>query len=1280
MREIVPYLFFAALALSGVIFGVADRSASRTSSKSTTPVAPSPVADNAPAEPTAWPTAARLIAAFYGHRLTADQPPAAATGWNGQISWQSDFLDASGTARFEGGRSSQLAPPPTLQSQVMSLRQQLSDAGHQPTVRFMIALVSDPIESSADHCDPYLDAIQRAFEAEEHLIDQHHLHWPEFLAGKTERGEPRYRREPGVILFRRLPGRMPLAGSESASGHDHSQRDTDAGSQGSGHEHPPAEIFVVFVVGETPIAGIHKPALHHAITFVDAWRRCGEEQQPIRILGPTYSGSAQSLRLALHEWVEQHDCSLAVEVLSGSATARANKEHLEFVEHIGTHALLSTFHAMYLNTEETFLAFYEEFLRKRLHASPRDVVLIHEGNTSYGDAIARGVMRLDRSRAAIAGADHHHDQILTITYPLQIGRLRTAYEQQNLLAAPATSEKLPGLFRGVDLRLDLNPRASDLPPAMSPSTPAYVERVMLSLLDAIRRENRRYVGLLGSSVEDRLFLAQLLYFRCPDVHLFCFDNNLLYTHPKYNRYLEGMVIATPYPLYPTHHHPIQGADLTLFSSDDAYGEHLACRAVVRRSLGQSLEKLRTDYTFPILGDDAHPDSLHRPPLWAVQVGKGSLVPLAVIRTEGAPDAQLAASGTYTLRLDPDWEAERLEKLDLASMAHGVGVRFAAPHQTSISPPPTFTFHGPSQAYRAVVALLSLLIVLLALGAAFRDLASSDEPALVRGFALAAGNQLRWLAIALIVLQWVAAAPVILAMHHLSVHGSEPLDRITYVVSLLGIPALALIGISLSRAYSHADLLPVERYRRQRIEREVAANRARQPFLAPVQDAVIRARAHWELRAVPIIALAGVAATAALFLADVYGLHSATDGILLAEQAGTLRARLSPLVPLLLCLTLFALVFGIRWLRAKRIDGRRTDRFASWRAVDPLAETMHRGVQALDAVARQAALPQHPRYLLAGCALVLVVASLIYLLFGAVRLTMLRDGIEWALRLGIFGVMLLAVCFICSSEALRQATVKFLDTLHPKDWSKAFDQLPKSVQEALKKQLFASAPADFSTRLSPADRRFIAESVDWFLKQVPSEQLGSRLAAAAAALKVREAICGSQNPPDDRPHIEAALLLLEAMSPADATTEMAAGHATWTAAKLRAAVAPQIAGFTIYLLEQLDRRIMASLVLVIGLMFVLNSYPFQPLRLLLAVEWGLIAAAVLVALRAFISINVNPTLSAMNKTGAGFTLDWNLAAQMIFVLGLPTLAVLSIHFPEFADLFGSAAEAVKSVKL
>jgi hypothetical protein len=104
-------------------------------------------------------------------------------------------------------------------------------------------------------------------------------------------------------------------------------------------------LLIVFVVGETPTSGVNKAALRDAldqVTWLNGWQT--SEHQPaqhlvtmfqkaanasvIRIVGPTFSGSAASLRNALDDWrhystlkVPTPGDPLSVNIVSGTATA-----------------------------------------------------------------------------------------------------------------------------------------------------------------------------------------------------------------------------------------------------------------------------------------------------------------------------------------------------------------------------------------------------------------------------------------------------------------------------------------------------------------------------------------------------------------------------------------------------------------------------------------------------------------------------------------------------------------------------------------------------------------------------------------------------------------------------------------------------------------------------------------------------------------------------------------------------------------------------------------------
>src|SRR5262249_45435234 len=91
--------------------------------------------------------------------------------------------------------------------------------------------------------------------------------------------------------------------------------------------------LVLLIVHENPGAGVHVQALENAIRLVTRWK--GPENTvpdpTVRILGPTFSGSSDSLRPALSSCAVRRVIprGFRVRVVSGSATDGGNKAAIE---------------------------------------------------------------------------------------------------------------------------------------------------------------------------------------------------------------------------------------------------------------------------------------------------------------------------------------------------------------------------------------------------------------------------------------------------------------------------------------------------------------------------------------------------------------------------------------------------------------------------------------------------------------------------------------------------------------------------------------------------------------------------------------------------------------------------------------------------------------------------------------------------------------------------------------------------------------------------------------
>ena len=169
-----------------------------------------------------------------------------------------------------------------------------SDSGYK--LRFFVALVPDPIDSYPPFSfDIALDAIQQGFGSSLYQPDRLWLPWA-LETGKPQGASERlYRVAPGIQLFRHAGG----------------------------------ELAVVFLVGESPKTGIQKRAFDAALRIASDLREITTPKNPeVSILGPSFSGSAESLSLAIATWNSQSPQSLDFKIASGSATAPGLEKQL----------------------------------------------------------------------------------------------------------------------------------------------------------------------------------------------------------------------------------------------------------------------------------------------------------------------------------------------------------------------------------------------------------------------------------------------------------------------------------------------------------------------------------------------------------------------------------------------------------------------------------------------------------------------------------------------------------------------------------------------------------------------------------------------------------------------------------------------------------------------------------------------------------------------------------------------------------------------------------------
>jgi len=535
----------------------------------------------------------------------------------------------------------------------------VTHGGKQYHVEHLIATIADPKDSRLDYLfDRHLDAIQRAIEAPEdstveeppsYVLDRYLLPWkrqqnpqtqgltappqapmilsftsPDQVRTLPSRMQRNYIREPGVVLFRQIKG--------------------DGG-----------KLLVLFLVGETPTRGIHKTAFRNALDQIQrlpTWLTA--PHAPIRVLGPTFSGSADSLAIALRNWLDElneNDRELArVKIISGSATAIDKRKFLSFVSHDEK----VTFYATVPYEPDAWCAFMNYLVQinagaaqgvEDLDQSPT-IAILSETNTIYGQVVRKGTSHTkDVSTSYNSCA---RPPFLSLTFPLHISQLRAEVAKTR----PAHSEitNVMPIQPQDEVSLPMGeggePKPGDVVPLFSPLETASTELVLSKMLSAIQHEPIHYIGVFATDVQDRIFLTQALRRHVPNATLFTFNIDLLYLHSEAFLDFQGMLVITPYPLFSRNQlwsFPFHGrTDRMQFPTQGAQGWYNATLAL----LGKSEQMI--EYGRPY---DKHAQGASYSPVnWLSIVGRSDIWPVSILPPTRPEDtANTQNTGVSSLR-------------------------------------------------------------------------------------------------------------------------------------------------------------------------------------------------------------------------------------------------------------------------------------------------------------------------------------------------------------------------------------------------------------------------------------------------------------------------------------------------------------------------------------------------------------------------------------------------------------------------------------------------------
>ncbi|MFZ5897233.1 MAG: hypothetical protein ACOY0T_39605 [Myxococcota bacterium] len=499
----------------------------------------------------------------------------------------------------------------------------------------LVATIADPIDSGMGYqFDTSLAALRLAIESpvlaakQRYFRDRAFLPWDDRSApeGKNKESEACRYTLPGLVLFRGSDAKDP-------------------------------KLFALLLVGETPTSGVHAKALLRAAEIAKAFDpELGAAATPFSIVGPTFSGSAHSLRLGVSQFIGVEQ----VRIVTGSATGAALKSVLESpgigpkVQFAATTAPEAAARCSYLRFLHYFLGFHRGDLRQT-HASgsPRPlegVALLHESGTEFG------------TRQSTTSTDCTLVPAVDISFPVHVSRLRDAYEAMDLSRQNGGDRDL--VARRTALAVSLREKNSPLSLGAEPSPKTtFAQDIALSnVLAAISREGVRHVAIQATDVGDAIFLARKIRDVAPDVRLAFFAADTLMLHPAFRRDLGGSLVITPYPF-------LGSTDFAQFGAEPSHShigfENSASEGIFNAALvarGARINELR-DYRFT----EVQPLSM-----WISAIGPSGLVPITLSVTND-PNATIFPNKPRAAQANSsepkDWQKLARAELRLAESPH-----------------------------------------------------------------------------------------------------------------------------------------------------------------------------------------------------------------------------------------------------------------------------------------------------------------------------------------------------------------------------------------------------------------------------------------------------------------------------------------------------------------------------------------------------------------------------------------------------------------------------------
>ena len=492
--------------------------------------------------------------------------------------------------------------------------------------RVVIAILPDPAHTHlALRFDRSIDDIQDAIQSLGWTFDHSWLPWDNKTHAESNRFQKResdvadqqgQENNPGVLLFR-------------------------GGDQGKGQPYP----LIILVVSDTPTGGVNPKQFHAAMNTWRLLTQLPAKTPPVlSILGPTFSGSVDSLRQLLSQELELQPVMVAakpakqapkaavpettaatnkctsyvppqVEIASGTITSGDRMSELNIKPN----------DCLTLKTTPVSFAMDAKYQSDQLFSFLRD----HKLNGKFAE--------LEEAESAF-GTRRQNDNCSTdkdcifLHFPREISHLRNAYEQSSIIGF-GNSSNTPKAQLSLNIGMDTHDDDAVAEFSGQQQTLA-METEMAQIATTLNREHVSTVLVSATDVLDEIFVARYLQRQAPRVTVIINDADLLFLRSGDDAGLESTYVASPWPLIEENERwsslDKDSSTLHLYQSQGDEGLHNAAVYLLGSGpdkSGSENTKI-SEYRAPVGLRSSDLNS--RPPLWLSVIGRGRFVPIALV--------------------------------------------------------------------------------------------------------------------------------------------------------------------------------------------------------------------------------------------------------------------------------------------------------------------------------------------------------------------------------------------------------------------------------------------------------------------------------------------------------------------------------------------------------------------------------------------------------------------------------------------------------------------------